>query len=933
MKRRNYNSNNSRPTLTNTDRDLDVSKELDSKRLKLSQSTNVISVKVKSKIVEIETPKSKILSSYEMSESGACKIFIETIQYELDGLLAPMSTPILRRHCAWKLVEICTSSIDSLHMLRAYGISNTLLRIAGLLISESDSYVRLCIQFLTLTICRDERGGINPSIQLPLNVFESITQSSIRHINHSKSENGEPNVGISTQTPSITAGFQRRKFGIKSKNSSPESLADSIQHLGQDVNFENCDKILKELSSKVPKLCSMLLDDEIYIDDKFIVNLVKHEELIALLGQTIVNRFLIAKIQNNKSSHLDSTESNGNIGGLLNDNKMDEFSSYQSSLRNNSLFYSANTEANSENQKSCAYSLLQHICIDVVHDIHIAKLELGNNRNKASPQVLMRLWQGLGIIEAACFRCLENQIHINSFTIPSTMLMTHSKYNCLLKHLMSLLKTLTPVLQLESEEILFDARFNNLDEDNLHGLFPELCIKVNNNSNKRDDSTAIKAKKVVKVSVRELWLSCLRVLVNLTTGCSEACAVLLNDSEDDIEYLFTILAVCLDWKNDEKELSSFESTEKSNIFSVLETALQKTAFDGSLFILTILTNIFESDIKSNKIDSIKVLLNMKLINCTNKANTGIDIDSSMITKLCYALAAWSRYGGSSQMNQEELTSIKLDVIHFLLALLARETSSFLLDIVATDDDFSKSTETLTDNCNTITPTESDGVSPKIFSKTTNNPTDQNENLPLAEIIIAAHLILLLHAIDSKVDHSIKKLLPRGTWWLGIRVLKAFLVLQGQSGVLIIDSAIPLLAALQSMKCQDHEIIPINTSILTIDADKISSRNGDDDIKNKGSTSSKCKGKWQWDCNIADFVWMDINEANPSYATKPQEISIKPSDINTEIANDNDQCTKDDESYLKQVLQSSIQNNDSTTKGYGKKRKNLTIEDIDAIGLV
>ncbi len=913
MKRRNYSNNRPLPTPTKTSQDSDASTKLDSKRAKLSAHNVTSSVKVKSRKLEDDVPKSKVLSSYEMSESGACKVFIETIQYELDGLLATMSTPMLRRHCAWKLVEICTSSIDSLHMLRAYGISNTLLRIAGLLISEPDSYVRLCIQFLTLAICRDERGGINPAIQLPLNVFEAITQSSIRHINRPHSKCEVLSEVINTPIPSSVIGSQRRKFGVKSNILSPESLPTSNQHLNQAINTENCDIIFKELSSKMPKLCSILLDDDIN-DNTFITNPAKHGELIELLGQTIINRFLIAKIQNSKTGDLDTSESTCNIGGLLTDSKMDEFSSYQSSMRNYTFHSTVN---DGETAKNTEYSLLQHICIDMVADITTAKYELENNLNKASPQVLMRLWQGLGIIEAACFRCLENQIHINSFAIPLTRSTTQSKHNFLLHHLMSLLKTLTPVLQVESETKLCDTGIVNSDEDNLHGLFPELCIKLN----KGLDSTVRQPRKLLKISIREVWLSCLRALVNLTTGCSDACAVLLHNSEDDVEYLFSILALCLSWKNDENV--SNETTEKSSVFSALETALQKTAFDGSLFILTILTNLFESEMEPNKANSITKLLDMKLMQCLNKATTGIDIDASNIKKLCCALTEWSHHG--SKASEEVLTASKLNLIHFLLALLARETSSFLSDIIATDDDFSKQTKKETiDNRNTVTPTDDD-----MNAKTTNIHTEQNENLPLAEIIIAAHLILLLHVIDSKVDNSIRKLLPRGTWWLGIRVLKAFLVLQGQSGVLVIDSAVPVLAALQSMKSQDSGIMIVNTPPVIPITDTLPNEGNEIDNKISASNSKSNKGKWIWDSAISDFVWIDsTTDNNPPYSINPQ----KSCDINAEIDNENEAFIQDTNSYFKQVL-NNMQKKDSKSMGYGKKRKILKIEDIDNIDLV
>jgi hypothetical protein len=71
-------------------------------------------------------------------------------------------------------------------------------------------------------------------------------------------------------------------------------------------------------------------------------------------------------------------------------------------------------------------------------------------------------------------------------------------------------------------------------------------------------------------------------------------------------------------------------------------------------------------------------------------------------------------------------------------------------------------------------------------------------IPVAELVVAAHAALLLHTLDgntSLASNSGQKLLgnppqteqparaiaalPRGDWWLCVRVLKAFLTLQGQ----------------------------------------------------------------------------------------------------------------------------------------------------------
>ncbi len=81
--------------------------------------------------------------------------------------------------------------------------------------------------------------------------------------------------------------------------------------------------------------------------------------------------------------------------------------------------------------------------------------------------------------------------------------------------------------------------------------------------------------------------------------------------------------------------------------------------------------------------------------------------------------------------------------------------------------------------------------------------DNLASLPIAELVIASQVSLLLHALSKSIEASqdavdifnavrfarpgavsnetqnLINSLPRKSWWLPVRVLKAFLALQGQ----------------------------------------------------------------------------------------------------------------------------------------------------------
>ena len=105
------------------------------------------------------SPGDKNRSVFELSESGASKALLDTVQFHLDGLFSLKSSGP-RAQCAYKLLEICTSSKQVLFAFRSNGIAATLLRVVGLLASEKEHSFCLCLQALALVLCQSENGDI-----------------------------------------------------------------------------------------------------------------------------------------------------------------------------------------------------------------------------------------------------------------------------------------------------------------------------------------------------------------------------------------------------------------------------------------------------------------------------------------------------------------------------------------------------------------------------------------------------------------------------------------------------------------------------------------------------------------------------------------------------------------------------------------------------
>lgn len=137
----------------------------------------------------------------------------------------------------------------------------------------------------------------------------------------------------------------------------------------------------------------------------------------------------------------------------------------------------------------------------------------------------------------------------------------------------------------------------------------------------------------------------------------------------------------------------------------------------------------------------------------------------------------------------EMTKSK-DFTQYLVKLLLDESASMISDMLATDE----------------------GMAGSI--NTSAKATLSDDRLPIAEIVMSAHISLILVTIVINVERSqqrelsnaVKAKLPKKTWWLLIRVLKAFIVLQGKTGVLLRDNMQSILSSIKFMENDDAMII-------------------------------------------------------------------------------------------------------------------------------
>jgi hypothetical protein len=144
-----------------------------------------------------------------------------------------------------------------------------------------------------------------------------------------------------------------------------------------------------------------------------------------------------------------------------------------------------------------------------------------------------------------------------------------------------------------------------------------------------------------------------------------------------------------------------------------------------------------------------------------------------------------------QSLKKESSDSSLDWMKYLIIQLFRESNHFMNDLEATDHEF----QTKGENGNDPEPLrikDADHV-----NANNSSTAENNGNIPLAEIILSAHMVLLLTTLimayfayaqtmtheQSRLYEEWKQLFPRQSWWLCIRILKAYLALQGQVSIL------------------------------------------------------------------------------------------------------------------------------------------------------
>jgi len=323
------------------------------------------------------------------------------------------------------------------------------------------------------------------------------------------------------------------------------------------------------------------------------------------------------------------------------------------------------------------------------------------------------------------------------------------------------------------------------------------------------------------VGLHDVWLECLKLLVNLTHRSRHCLDCLVNSGvieiiRSSLEEFSALRAARMETKRAlarDQDIGSDFSSEKKSI------VLDKFIFDGTLYLLTLLTNLVEVIPKENILYSEK------------EVDTVVDkVHASKRAALERLLRTSENcddtISGSQQLVAPRCGGNVDTVGALLLRILSTETDHLL-------EDFEK-----TDAVMFVGSCRQEQTDKRVPTACIESATQKGDNssLPIDEIVLATHACLLICTLRDATDYyglyqmnensetsvcdnsfvmkqheykciqlelnalkNISTFLPRQSWWLPLRVLKAYLSLQDGTNMIIHENTLPIVSTIHMLE--------------------------------------------------------------------------------------------------------------------------------------
>jgi hypothetical protein len=567
----------------------------------------------------LSSPIQNYRSVFELTSSGKSNDFIDNIEYYMDAMLSKFTTTNSRRQYAFKLIQLINNHPEVIRLMKVNDNMQRILKGFGKILYELDHHSNVYILLMILTLCCRENGSFDDMITMPIECIIGLLQNIV-----AVPASSMPPLTSSQTCQPVNDQFSQGKvayddskgtFSKKRKrqlNSSESSTAVSLS--SRRINVDSQEEVDLNLlvlmqSFKYSILFNTVLSTaSLNKEDNHTMD---YPQLCQDIALVVLSRCLVSQTQNlstlsnsdqqvvSSSSSLDRSllcstlidyqeatrlEYDQNLIGL-----QFEGSSSMSTANIGNTFLDAVV-----NQTG---SLLQQLTASYYQSKKEKKASANRNQQQPQQKQLWSLFQYLHLLEALSFRHRENQLTILSATVLSSNHHQQQSISMIvllsqIAHVFGLEEIAKQKLMSEEEDV---PRTNNRDnamivkdtailttaspsQNFLRNLYPELNIisvataaagdgegkghDIDDEDEEDDHYDALLA-----VTMDDIFLSCYRILVNLTHSCRQACDIILlayASSSSIFANYWEILERCVDARRYRYRLHCSNSNSSSS---------------------------------------------------------------------------------------------------------------------------------------------------------------------------------------------------------------------------------------------------------------------------------------------------------------------------------------------------------------------------------
>jgi len=242
------------------------------------------------------------LTSSCLASDGASKMLADLLQFQIDGLFSPLSSVRIKQNCSLKILEVC-SNYDNKMFLKQAGVMEVLVKVLGLLKHEQDPTVRLSLTVLCWCFFASPIHSHHQNDWIET-IFPHIFASCIPRSIQTNVRSTEQNSVASSSSANNPIIYRKRKFAFK-HTASIKQAQDSDDGVNSTIiAIASIDQDLVNLiQQRWPNLFRLLYGDKSNLtNDLVAVSTLERSLCLCLLSRVLVTSVTCQSIHGGTTS-------------------------------------------------------------------------------------------------------------------------------------------------------------------------------------------------------------------------------------------------------------------------------------------------------------------------------------------------------------------------------------------------------------------------------------------------------------------------------------------------------------------------------------------------------------------------------------------------------------------------------------------------------